>query len=67
MGFACERFRKDKMSCYIAIKDKRGEYKHYEVNENVYYYIRQLESYIRRPEMSKLKEVYCERFRKDKI
>jgi len=55
------------MSYYVSIKDRSGKYKLHKVNNNVYYYIKQLESYIRRPEMSKLKEVYCERFRKDKI
>ena len=48
----------------VAIKDKNGRYVHYKVCEEVYLYIRQLETYINYPEKSKLKEVYSERFNK---
>ena len=52
---------------YVSCKTKDSkfkEYKHYKVDEDVYLYILQLEAYIRQPELSKLKEVYKERFLK---
>ena len=42
-----------------------GEYQHFEVPEEVYMYIKQLEAYINFPEVSKLKEVYKDRFVQD--
>lgn len=47
---------------FISIKDKDGKYKHVEVSEDVYRYIRQLEGFIKHPDISKIKEVYKERF-----
>ena len=55
------------MSCYVSIKNQSGKYKQYKVKYEVYIYIKQLENYIKHQEMSKLKGVYSERFRKDKI
>ena len=52
---------------YVSCKTKDSkfkEYKHYKVDEDVYLYILQLEACIRQPELSKLKEVYKERFLK---
>jgi hypothetical protein len=50
------------MSCYISVKNKTAEYEHFEVPKEVYIYIRQLESYIKYPELSDLKRLYPERF-----
>lgn len=36
---------------------------HYPVDEAVYIYVKQLESYIKNPEISNLKKVYKERFK----
>lgn len=51
-------------SCMISCFDKETrELKHFEVDENVYNYIKQLEFYIKRPEISKLKtDLYSFRF-----
>jgi hypothetical protein len=49
---------------YISIKDKDGQFVHHKVKEEVYYYIKQLEAYIKFPELSTLKEFYPERFSK---
>jgi len=46
----------------VAILDKQGKWTRKEVSEEVYYYIRQLENYITHPKVSKLKEVYKNRF-----
>ena len=46
----------------VAVKDINGDWKRFEVPEEVYMYIRQLECYIAHPDISKLKENYPERF-----
>ena len=46
----------------VSVKGLYGEFEHHDVPHEVFLYIRQLESYIRHPELSKLKEVYKERF-----
>lgn len=46
----------------ISIIGEGGEFTHVNVPESIYYYIKQLEGYIKHPESSKLKEVYHERF-----
>lgn len=38
----------------------------FEVPEEVYVYVKQLETYIRNPEISKLKNIYPHRFNKPK-
>lgn len=38
------------MGCYLAIKDKQGEYKHYKVPREVYIYVIQLENKIKEKE-----------------
>ncbi len=50
---------------YISAKNKNGEYEWFEVQPEVYIYIRQLECYVRYPEESKLKKAYPERFPKN--
>ena len=50
------------MASFISVKNKSGEYEHYEVPQEVYVYILQLEAYIRDPERSKLLEAYPDRF-----
>ena len=47
---------------YISTKTKDGRYVTDQVPERVYRYVRQLETYIKHPEESKIKEVYWERF-----
>lgn len=47
---------------YLEIKDKNGKYQPYEVSEEVFRYVDQLETYILNPEESKLKEFYSDRF-----
>lgn len=47
---------------FISVKIDSEEYKHFVVPYEVYVYIQQLETYINHPEVSKLKEVYPERF-----
>lgn len=46
----------------ISVIGEGGEFTHVNVPESIYYYIKQLEGYIKHPESSKLKEVYHERF-----
>lgn len=46
----------------LSIKDVDGNFKRFEVRDEVYLYVRQLETYILHPQESKLKEVYSERF-----
>lgn len=46
----------------ISVIGEGGEFIHVNVPESIYYYIKQLEGYIKHPESSKLKEVYHERF-----
>lgn len=53
------------MTYYISCLNRDGLYKEYEVPEEVYLYVRQLECYVKYPEESKLKTVYCERFKED--
>jgi hypothetical protein len=54
------------MTYIVAVKTAESEYpygyKHYEVPEDVYNYILQLEGYVKNPEASKLKVLYRERF-----
>jgi len=47
---------------YISVKVSDNEYKHISVPKEAYIYIKQLEGYIKYPELSKLKEVYRDRF-----
>ena len=55
------------MAYYIAVKNKKGEDQTFEVQEEVSRYILQLEGYIKYPKLSKLKEIYPERFKDRKI
>jgi len=50
------------MSFFVAVKNCDGNYKHHKVSEEVYYYIKQLETYIKNSEQSSLKIVYPDRF-----
>lgn len=45
----------------VSIKNRQGKYDRFEVPKEVYIYIGQLETCIRYPEKSKLKELYPER------
>lgn len=47
---------------YLSALNQDGNYKHYKVPREVYQYVQQLEQYIKHPDISKLKEVYKERF-----
>jgi hypothetical protein len=47
---------------YLSIKNKHNEYEHFAVELEVYMYVRQLEECIKRPDLSKLRELYPERF-----
>lgn len=47
---------------FISCKDKDGKISRNKVSRDVYFYILQLEAYIKNPDESKLKEVYRERF-----
>jgi hypothetical protein len=47
----------------LSVKISPNEYKHYEVPEPVYIYVKQLENAVRHPELSdKVKSLYKERF-----
>jgi hypothetical protein len=48
---------------HISCLNKEGEYQHFEVPEEVFVYVRQLECYIKYPEQSKLKKTYSDRFK----
>lgn len=50
------------MHYYVSCKNKKGEYEHFAVPEEIATYILQLEAYIHYPHLSKLKEVYSEKF-----
>lgn len=50
---------------YLSIKICKDIYKHFPVEPEVYYYVKQLESYINYPEFSKLREIYPTRFHGD--
>ena len=47
---------------HIACFDKSGQMQHYSVPEEICIYIKQLENYIKYPELSHLKEIYGFRF-----
>ena len=49
------------MAYFISVKTRKG-FKHIEVEEEVYIYVKQLEIAIKYPAESKLKETYHERF-----
>lgn len=51
------------MASYLSVKDKAGNFTRYEVPEEVYIYVCQLEAYINSPFQSKLLEAYPERFK----
>ena len=53
------------MSQYLAIKDKDGVYGYFPVRREISQYVKQLETYIKHPHMSKLREVYKDRFGKE--
>lgn len=53
------------MSSYVCVKNKKGEYHHCLIPEDVMIYIRQLEAYIKHPKESKLLEAYSDRFQKN--
>lgn len=42
---------------FLSIKDRKGEFKKYEVQEEVYIYVGQLEAYIKYPKESKMLEL----------
>ena len=44
--------------CVVCVKDKKGEYIFYNVPYDVYIYIKQLESKVKYPNLSKLTELY---------
>ena len=46
----------------ITVKNKIGEFKRYDISEDVYYYIKQLEGYIKDPDSSSIKQRYDKRF-----
>lgn len=50
------------MSHIIATKNSEGAWEHHKVERPIYDYIRQLETYVKHPNKSRLKEVYSERF-----
>jgi len=57
-------------NCYFAVsvKDKNNKYQHFKVQEEVYIYIKQLETYIdylkeSKLKESKLKDIYKEKFK----
>lgn len=52
--------------CLICCKDSEGRFKHYDVHEQVYLYIRQLEYAVQHPYTSKIREAYPTRFRGEK-
>lgn len=53
----------ENMHYLLTIKtDTSEKYQHFSVPKEVYYYVMQLEHYIRRPETSKLLERYPNRF-----
>ena len=49
---------------FVSIKGNKDEFRHFEVPEEVYTYIKQLEACIRNPDSSRLRELYPERFKK---
>lgn len=48
------------MSCYVVTKGRDGAFLHWEVPEAVWFYVQQLEGYIRQPDRSKLLGTYPE-------
>ena len=52
------------MSHSLAIKDKDGKYQRFNVTLEVQLYVKQLETFVMHPEISKLLEVYKDRFSK---
>ena len=54
---------KETSTFYICCYNDRGELAHTKVSKAIYYYVRQLESYIENPKDSKLKEMYPNKFR----
>ena len=56
------------MSSFVSVKDAENAsdiFKTYNVPNNVYIYIRQLEEAVKHPELSRIKEAYSERFKDD--
>lgn len=49
---------------YLSIQTKAGRYRHFKVCWVVYNYVKQLENAIKYPELSKIKEVYPDKFKK---
>lgn len=57
---------KDKGVCvsyFVSVKVKKDEYKTFEVPREVYLYIKQLETAVKHPRKSKIKDLYPERFK----
>lgn len=50
----------------VTVLKRDGKYYPFQVPEEVYIYIRQLEAYIKHPDLSKLKELYSDRFKECK-
>lgn len=52
------------ISAYGTYASRDNDYRltHFEVPEEIYIYIKQLEGYIKHPETSNLKQIYWERF-----
>lgn len=50
------------MSNFIAVKNSEGEWQHHAITPEVALYIRQLETYVKHPNQSNLKEFYPRRF-----
>lgn len=50
------------MSYYLSVKNKKNNFTGYEVPEEIYIYVKQLEAYINFPNESKLLEAYPDRF-----
>jgi len=48
---------------FVSIKNEKNQYKIFKVKKEVYTYIHQLETAIRFPQESKIKDLYPERFK----
>jgi len=53
---------RSKVGFTVSVKNKLGDLTYYDIPENVYYYIKQLEAYVRDPVSSTVKERYRRRF-----
>lgn len=51
------------MKCFVSVKVTPDKYKAFKVPYDVYIYVKQLENAVKHPELSKLKDLYPERFK----